>query len=72
MMIKVIKNLKLNGFTFIQMISSIIMISVVMLSLMTISGEVLHHFNREFVREDLQNYIATQSKANLQRPMVSI
>ena len=38
------------------MITSIILISVVMLSLMTISGEVLHHFNREFVREDLQHY----------------
>ena len=47
------------GFSMIEMIITLTIIGITLLSLMTISAEVVHHYNREMNREDIQHYANT-------------
>ena len=53
-----IKNIQ-GGFSMIELIITLVIIGITMLSLMTISAEVVHHYNREMHREDIQHYANT-------------
>jgi len=58
MRISNIKNIQ-SGFSMIELIITLVIIGITMLSLMTISAEVVHHYNREMHREDIQHYANT-------------